>query len=266
MVASALKFTIGGSQEHDRRIWGLEMILAETYRYEGNLAASIPHFTAASVAANRHQSAFALKTFDTFERLSKTYFELRQPQDAVNVRERSLGIWKQARGSAAPSVAPIRELAAWYRALGRPDEAKQVFPRFGVVVRWRSAGDERARNGEPDPLFEPSSLDAKSPARTPQKTDPSGNVSNAAKVVAGMRSGFRICYQRTLDGDPSLQGTVSLHMRVAADGSVAYSVGYSLELPAETIDCLLERTMGAAFERPEGGAAVVNGPVNLVKQ
>jgi tetratricopeptide (TPR) repeat protein len=257
---SALKFPRPGAEREDVRIWALEMTLAETHRYDGNPNAAIPHFLAASAAAGRHERALAKKRFDAFERLSRTYFALGRRAEAVLVREDSLACWKRDRGSAAPDAEAITELADWYLALGRHDDAKRVLPRFGLVIRLRSAGDQEAADGWPRPPVEPT-------RKSPTPTAPNqGNISNAAKVVADMRPRFRACYQQSLDRDASLQGTIRMAIRVAADGSVANATGVSFDLPAETIDCLLERALAATFDPPGGGAAVVNVPVNFVKR
>jgi hypothetical protein len=94
-----------------------------------------------------------------------------------------------------------------------------------------------------------------------------GNISNAAKVVAGMRAAFRACYQKGLDVNPDAQGSVRLAIRVGPGGEVSnVSAVPSGNLPPMVVDCISARARRAQFDPPEGGAAVVNVPVNLVKQ
>jgi hypothetical protein len=94
-----------------------------------------------------------------------------------------------------------------------------------------------------------------------------GNISNAARVVAAMRPAFRACYQKGLDVNPDAQGSVRLALKVGPGGEVtSVSAVPSGNLPGSVVDCISARARRAQFDPPEGGAAVVNVPVNLVKQ
>jgi hypothetical protein len=94
-----------------------------------------------------------------------------------------------------------------------------------------------------------------------------GNVSNAARVVAGMRAGFRNCYQRGLAENPDAAGSIRLTIRVGAGGEVAgVSPSPSGSLPASVISCVVARAQAAQFDPPEGGSAVIAVPVTFVKQ
>lgn len=94
-----------------------------------------------------------------------------------------------------------------------------------------------------------------------------GNVSNAARVVAGMRAGFRNCYQRGLAENPDAAGSIRLTIRVGPGGEVAgVSPSPSGNLPASVISCVVARAQAAQFDAPEGGSAVIAVPVTFVKQ
>ena len=94
-----------------------------------------------------------------------------------------------------------------------------------------------------------------------------GTVSNAARVVAGMRAGFRNCYQRGLAENPDAAGSIRLTIRVGAGGEVAgVSPSPSGNLPASVISCVVARAQAAQFDAPEGGSAVIAVPVTFVKQ
>jgi len=94
-----------------------------------------------------------------------------------------------------------------------------------------------------------------------------GNVSNAARVVAGMRAGFRSCYQRGLSENPDAAGSIRLTIRVGAGGEVAgVTPSPSGSLPASVISCVVARAQAAQFDPPEGGSAVIAVPVTFVKQ
>jgi hypothetical protein len=94
-----------------------------------------------------------------------------------------------------------------------------------------------------------------------------GNVSNAARVVAGMRAGFRACYNRGLQVNPDAEGSIRLSIRVGPGGEVAgVSAVPSGNLPGSVVSCVQARASAAQFAPPEGGSAVVNVPVTFVKQ
>ncbi len=94
-----------------------------------------------------------------------------------------------------------------------------------------------------------------------------GAVSNAASVVAGMRAGFRACYQHGLDENPDASGAVRLTIRVGPGGEVlSVSASPSGNLPASVVSCVQTRARAAQFDPPEGGSAVIQVPVNFVKQ
>ena len=94
-----------------------------------------------------------------------------------------------------------------------------------------------------------------------------GTVSNAARVVAGMRAGFRNCYQRGLAENPDAAGSIRLTIRVGAGGEVAgVSPSASGSLPASVVSCVVARAQAAQFDPPEGGSAVIAVPVTFVKQ
>ncbi|MEZ4224097.1 MAG: AgmX/PglI C-terminal domain-containing protein [Polyangiaceae bacterium] len=94
-----------------------------------------------------------------------------------------------------------------------------------------------------------------------------GTVSNASRVVAGMRAGFRACYNRGLSENPDAQGSVRLTIRVGPGGEVQ-SVGAAASgnLPGSVVSCVRARASAAQFDPPEGGSAVIQVPVSFVKQ
>ena len=94
-----------------------------------------------------------------------------------------------------------------------------------------------------------------------------GTVSNAARVVAGMRAGFRACYNRGLAENPDAQGSIRLSIRVGPGGEVAgVSAAASGNLPGSVVSCVQARASAAQFAPPEGGSAVIVVPVTFVKQ
>jgi len=91
-----------------------------------------------------------------------------------------------------------------------------------------------------------------------------GRIANAARVVAGMRAGFRNCYQRSLGENPDAGGRITLAVRVAAGGEVEGVIPTSPGgLPASVIACVVARVRAAQFDPPEGGSAIINVPVTF---
>ena len=93
-----------------------------------------------------------------------------------------------------------------------------------------------------------------------------GTVGNASRVVAGMRAGFRSCYQRGLAENPDAAGNITLTIRVGAGGEVTGVSGSSGTLPPSVVACVKARAQAAQFDAPEGGSAVISVPVTFVKQ
>lgn len=94
-----------------------------------------------------------------------------------------------------------------------------------------------------------------------------GSVSNADRVVAGMRAGFRACYNRGLANNPDLHGSVTIVARVGPNGDVVSATPQGgSTLGKEVIDCVSRRVRAAQFEPPSGGGATVVIPVTFALQ
>ncbi|MES1188226.1 MAG: VIT domain-containing protein [Myxococcales bacterium] len=93
-----------------------------------------------------------------------------------------------------------------------------------------------------------------------------GSVANAARVVAGMRAGFRNCYQRALVSDPNAEGSVRVVISVGPTGAVtnATATAASGNVPASVTACIAARARAAQFEPPDRGSATIAVPVTLV--
>lgn len=94
------------------------------------------------------------------------------------------------------------------------------------------------------------------------------SVTDAARVVAQMRAGFRACYRRGQDENPDIEGKISLSIKVGPTGQVSsVSATKTGNLPASVVDCVKARANSATFAPPQGGGvAVVQVPVTFVKQ
>ncbi len=94
-----------------------------------------------------------------------------------------------------------------------------------------------------------------------------GSVSGAAGVVARMRAGFRRCYQRGLDQNPDISGSIRLTIQVGPGGGVSsVSGGSTGSIPSSVVSCVKARARAARFNPPDGGSAVINVPISFVKQ
>jgi outer membrane biosynthesis protein TonB len=93
-----------------------------------------------------------------------------------------------------------------------------------------------------------------------------GAVANASRVVAGMRAGFRNCFNRELAANPDAQGTIRLTIRVGPGGEVQNVTAAPSGNLGSAVDCVKARARSATFDPPEGGSAVIVVPVTFVKQ
>jgi hypothetical protein len=94
-----------------------------------------------------------------------------------------------------------------------------------------------------------------------------GSVSNASSVVAGMAAGFRRCYNKGLQEDPSMKGSVRITAKIGPNGEViSASPSGGGGLSGTVISCVTARVSSAQFSPPEGGGATVVIPVTFVSQ
>ncbi|MBX3233485.1 MAG: energy transducer TonB [Labilithrix sp.] len=94
-------------------------------------------------------------------------------------------------------------------------------------------------------------------------------VSGADRVIAGLRSRFRTCYQRGLASDPTMSGKVVITAKVAPNGEVATAdvASSTGNLSGDVNTCILQAIKRAQFDAQPGGApATLSIPVSLVHQ
>ena len=90
-----------------------------------------------------------------------------------------------------------------------------------------------------------------------------GDIFDAGGVVSGMRGGFRACYKRGLDENPTMKGSVRITAIVGANGEVKSaqpSVGGG-SLSSTVVACLANRVRSAQFSPPSGGGATLVIPI-----
>jgi hypothetical protein len=93
-----------------------------------------------------------------------------------------------------------------------------------------------------------------------------GSVANASRVVAGMKAGFRNCFNRELAANPDAQGTIRLSIKVGPGGEVQSVTAAPSGNLGSAVECVKARAKSAQFDPPEGGSAVIVVPVTFVKQ
>jgi outer membrane biosynthesis protein TonB len=93
-----------------------------------------------------------------------------------------------------------------------------------------------------------------------------GDISNLNRVVAGMRAGFRNCYQRALADAPAYAGKLNIKLTVDAQGGVPAAKVTSPQYNAAVFACVEARAQASQFAPPEGGKpATVTFSVTLSK-
>jgi hypothetical protein len=92
-------------------------------------------------------------------------------------------------------------------------------------------------------------------------------ISDADRVVAGLRARFRACYQQGLNSDPNMSGKVVISAKVGPNGEVASSdVTQNSGLSASVASCIARVVRNAQFSPPGGGGSTLNIPVTFVQQ
>lgn len=87
-------------------------------------------------------------------------------------------------------------------------------------------------------------------------------VPTAARVVAGMRAGFRACHERALSEDPEASGSLRLQLRVGPGGRVEMvNVTPRGRLPSSLSACVAARARAAQFPAPTDGPATLQIPL-----
>lgn len=92
-----------------------------------------------------------------------------------------------------------------------------------------------------------------------------GAVANAIRVVAGMRAGFRNCYNRALATDPDAFGAIRLTLKIGPGGEVEQVSANPTGNLGSAVECAKMRAHSAQFDPPEGRRAAVVFTVNFVK-
>lgn len=111
------------------------------------------------------------------------------------------------------------------------------------------------------PEIAPASDDGGASASAPPK------MSDADKVVAARRAGFRRCYSAGLRVDPTMSGRVVMRIAVDPSGEIASAETVQREgLSPEVAECILNEMKTARFAAPGGNGSTLMIPVKFVQQ
>ena len=92
-------------------------------------------------------------------------------------------------------------------------------------------------------------------------------VSDADRVVAGLRPRFRACYQTGLNSDPTMSGKVTISAKIGPNGEVSdASIASNSGLSASVAACMANVVKRAQFNAPGGGGSTLQIPVTMVQQ
>lgn len=92
-------------------------------------------------------------------------------------------------------------------------------------------------------------------------------ISDADRVVAGLRGRFRSCYQKGLNSDPSMSGKVVIAAKVGPNGEVSSAnVSSNTGLSPGVASCIANVVKRATFSAPGGGGSTLSIPVTFVQQ
>jgi hypothetical protein len=92
-------------------------------------------------------------------------------------------------------------------------------------------------------------------------------VSGADRVIAGLRPGFRACYNTGLQSDPTMSGKVTISVKIGPNGEVSSAdVASNSGLSDGVANCIARKLRNAQFDAPGGGGSVMQVPVTFVQQ
>jgi hypothetical protein len=92
-------------------------------------------------------------------------------------------------------------------------------------------------------------------------------VANAGAVVAGLRAGFRSCYNQGLNTDPTMSGKVMLSVKIAPNGEVSSAdPSGNTGLSAGVVSCLVRKVKNAQFDAPGPTGSTLQIPITFVQQ
>jgi hypothetical protein len=100
----------------------------------------------------------------------------------------------------------------------------------------------------------------------PGRVSGSDSLLDASAVVARARAGFRACYQRALQEDPTAGGSLVVKLKVDASGSaVDVVLVVRGSFPESMQKCLKARASQLRFSPSDAGSVEIAVPVNITQ-
>jgi len=165
----------------------------------------------------------------------------------------------------------IGGLIVW-KVTGSSDSTKTPTP-VAVAPSAAAVLDEPPPPPPPPPPPEESAKpDDKGPKKlgstgpNPCSKECTGTASGAlTSALAGRAGQSRSCYEKALSSNATLEGTLTIGVKVGPGGQVcsARVVADGLHDPGVS-NCVVNRFMGATFPAPQGGCAEVNVPLRFM--
>lgn len=187
-----------------------------------------------------------------------------QPEQARAARERAVAVGLRTQGvSQRATVAAVARLWLAYRTTRGAEEAERLLAQVGLVRL------ERARPGVTPPLpISPAPALPKCPTETTPAVAAAlegGVVAGAARVVSGMESGLRRCYDEALAVDRDVVGAAQVVARVEASGEVSAASAFVQAGTMKSVgECVLDTVLRARFSPPERAPTRIVIPVTFV--
>ncbi|HEY2516315.1 MAG TPA: AgmX/PglI C-terminal domain-containing protein [Polyangiaceae bacterium] len=92
-------------------------------------------------------------------------------------------------------------------------------------------------------------------------------VSNAERVIAGLRPKFRLCYNQGLAQDPGMSGSVAMTVKIAPNGEVnSADAASNSGLSDSVVKCIARALKNAQFDAPGSSGSTLSVPVKFIQQ
>jgi hypothetical protein len=165
----------------------------------------------------------------------------------------------------------IGGLIVW-KVMGSGDTPKPPTPVATAASAAQPALDEPPPPPPPPPEEDAGKPDEKVPEKkvatgpNPCSKECSGSPSAALSSALSGRAGqSRSCYEKALSSNATLEGTLTIGVRVGLGGQVcgARVVADGLHDPG-VANCVVNRFLSSTFPAPQGGCAEVNVPLRFM--
>jgi hypothetical protein len=88
-------------------------------------------------------------------------------------------------------------------------------------------------------------------------------AADALRALEILRPRYKPCIDAARKDDPNTTGALQLTLGVGSSGAVSFVQSASIGLDERTADCLVQVALGATFEPPEDGLAVLVQPMSV---